>query len=48
MPPLLDLPKADRKEKTRIMARMVYAAMEPSSDDPEDSTVNTRFYKGMA
>ncbi len=48
MPKLLDLPKADRKEKTRGIARMVYAAMEPCGDEPADSTVNARFYKGMA
>jgi hypothetical protein len=48
MPTLLDLPKADRKEKTRAMARLVYAAMEPCSDKPADSTVNSRFYQGMA
>lgn len=48
MPTLLDLPKADRKDKTRAMARMVYAAMEPCGDDPKESTVNARFYKGMA
>jgi len=27
---------------------MVYAAMEPCGDEPEDSTVNARFYRGMA
>jgi len=48
MPTLLDLPKADRKDKTRAIARMVYASMEPCEDDPDDSTVNARFYKGMA
>mgnify|MGYP001311660327 CR=1 FL=1 len=48
MPALLDLPKADRKEKTRTMARLVYAAMDPCSDEPSDSTVNKRFYQGMA
>jgi len=48
MPTLLELPKADRKEKTRGIARMVYAAMEPCGDEPEDSTVNARFYRGMA
>ena len=48
MPKLLDLPKADRKEKTRAIARMVYAAMEPCDDEPKDSTVNARFYTGMA
>ena len=48
MPTLLELPKADRKEKTRTIARMVYAAMESCEDDPVDSTVNARFYRGMA
>jgi hypothetical protein len=49
MPALLDLPKADRKEKTRTIARLVYAAMEPCTDDnSKDSTVNARFYQGMA
>ena len=48
MPKLVDLPKADRKEKTRTIARLVYAAMEPCDDEPEDSTVNSRFYQGMA
>ena len=47
MPKLLDLPKADRKEKTRTIARIVYAAMEPCDDAPADSTVNSRFYQGM-
>jgi len=47
MPKLLDLPKADRKEKTRAIARMAYAAMEPCDDEPVDSTVNARFYRGM-
>ena len=48
MPTLLELPKADRKEKTRAIARLVYAAMDPCSDEPADSTVNKRFYQGMA
>ena len=48
MPKLLDLPKADRKEKTRAIARMVFAAMEPCDDEPAESTVNGRFYTGMA
>jgi len=48
MPKLVDLPNGDRKEKTRAIARMVYAAMEPCGDEPEDSTVNARFYQGMA
>ena len=47
MPALVDLPKADRKEKTRTIARLVYAAMEPCGDEPADSTVNSRFYQGM-
>ena len=49
MPKLLDLPKADRKEKTRAIARLVYAAMEPADDAVclAESTVNSRFYRGM-
>ena len=49
MPKLLDLPKADRKEKTRAIARLVYAAMEPADDAVclAESTVNSRFYQGM-
>jgi len=48
MPKLVDLPKGDRKEKTRTIARLAYAAMEPCGDEPEDTTVNARFYRGMA
>jgi hypothetical protein len=47
MPALVDLLKGDRKEKTRTIARLVYAAMEPCDDEPADSTVNSRFYQGM-
>ena len=47
MPKLVDLLKGDRKEKTRTIARLVYAAMEPCVDAPSDSTANSRFYQGM-
>lgn len=47
MPKLVDLLKGDRKEKTRTIARLVYAAMEPCGDASSDSTVNSRFYQGM-